>query len=281
MGRRCVRTHNTRTRAVRSPCSAGVRGRGVCCCLGCVSARVCVCPPASPVNPIFSIRFGDFRLFRFHFSHRPISGLSLPRGRTDGQTPSRSCRAPQPPSAPPALKGTVPPPRRIQASGPSAPFQRLVSSRRALTPGPHPAGGGAGSARMPRSCGRGWRPRVSRLPVTKAHCPLLLCGGGRGGGFAAQWEIIPRGEGRTGRLRALPRLRVVGCCGSVNAWVPSCPAGEEGQPVGPRHLGPEEPSVPMSLFPPPAVLIPTAMSRCPHRCVPPWLYPCFTSVMTP
>ncbi|XP_040977755.1 ELAV-like protein 3 isoform X2 [Aquila chrysaetos chrysaetos] len=116
-GRRCVRTHNTRTRAVRSPCRAGVRGRGVCCCLGYVSVRVCVCLPASPVNPIFSIRFGDFRLLRFHFSHRPISGLSLPRGRTDGQTPSRSCRAPQPPSAPQPLKILS----TVEAQAPSTP----------------------------------------------------------------------------------------------------------------------------------------------------------------
>lgn len=181
MGRRCVRTHNTRTRAVRSPCSAGVRGRGVCCCLGCVSARVCVCPPASPVNPIFSIRFGDFRLFRFHFSHRPISGLSLPRGRTDGQTPSRSCRAPQPPSAPPALKGTVPPPAKDPGVWPLRPVSAL---------GQLPAGPDAGS---PSRRGRGGQRPDAQVLRPWLAAPGVPSPGDKGPLSPA---IVRGGEGR-------------------------------------------------------------------------------------
>jgi len=109
----------------------------------------------------------------------------------------------------PSLSSTVPPP------GPSALFQPLLSSCR---PGSPSRWGGWWP---PHARDRGWRPRVSRLPVTKAHCPPLLCGGGGmgaplhngglyPGGGARQTPVSPPTLGRRGGAACLdPGIRAL------------------------------------------------------------------------
>lgn len=189
----------------------------------------------------------------------------------------RGCRCPadRHPLAragPPALKGTVPP-RRTQASGPSALFQPLVSSRRARTPGsPSRRGGGQPpDARVPRP----WlaAPGVPS-PGDKGPLSPLLCGGGGAGAPLHNGGLSPPGGGARQTPKSPPALGQWGAVGVRTPGLPPALLGGRDNLWGPRHLGPEEPTAPtspaeLSLFPSPGALIPAAASCCPHSLVPP------------